>query len=368
MGGLEKMLLEFARQADRERFDLRFISLTDRGDLGGAIEKAGWPVVTMANPLGFRPRLIMRLAWLFRCWQIDVVHTHDDRPLIHGALAGRLACVKSVIHTRHGQSPRLTRRQTFLVNLASRLLDQFVCVSEDGARRTIQHGVAAHRVRAIWNGIDLDRFAYAGPSPGGPIVTVARLSPEKGIENLVRAAAVLVRRIPTLRFEIAGDGPCLAGLKQLAHELGVAEKVRFLGQIEDVAGLLGRASLFVLPSLSEGVSLTLLEAMARGLPVVATRVGGNVEVVVDGCTGHVVSAHDPQALAIALERLWTNPAPARNMGMAGRQRVEKHFDIRRAIAAYEALYTHCDLMDAKRAMPLPRGAQVPFAFSSNGRP
>jgi glycosyltransferase involved in cell wall biosynthesis len=367
MGGLEKMLVEFARHADRERFDLRFISLSGRGELGDTIEKAGWPVIALGVPTGFRPGLVYRLAKLFRQWQIDVVHTHDDRPLIHAAPAGRVADASCIIHTRHGQSPRLTRRQTLLVRLAARFLDHFVCVSKDGARRTIQHGVSANRVRTIWNGIDLDRFPYVGPCSGGPVLTIARLSPEKGIDELVRAIALVVRQLPTLRVEIAGDGPCLANWKRLVKELNVVEHIRFLGQVQDVAGLLARASLFVLPSLSEGVSLTLLEAMARGLPVVATSVGGNMEVVVEGRTGHLVPAQDSAALAAAIQRLWLDPALCRSMGVAGRRRVEQHFDIRRVIAAYETLYSESLRVRGRPFAKLQRYTPAPFAFSSIGR-
>jgi glycosyltransferase involved in cell wall biosynthesis len=337
VGGLEKLLVEFARHADRERFLLRFVSLTTRGVLAEDIEAEGWPVTALHAPAGFHPGIGLDLARLFRRWKIDVVHTHDERPNIYAAPAARLAGVRRVVHTRHGQRPWLTRRQRLLVRMASRLTDHFVCVSRDTARLSVEQGVPASRVRTIWNGIDLARFSYAGPCADGPIVTVARLSPEKGIEGLVRAAALALCRSPTLRLEIAGDGPCFSELARLALQVGVADRVRFLGQVRDVPGLLARASTFVLPSESEGVALTLLEAMARGLPVVATRVGGNCEVVVEGETGLLVPARDPTALASALLRL-RDPGIAFAMGQAGRRRVERFFDVRRMVAAYESLY------------------------------
>lgn len=337
MGGLEKLLVEFARHADRRRFDLRFVSLTDRGDLADEIEAVGCPVVSFSAASGFRPRLVFRLASLFRRWRIDAVHTHDDRPLIYAAPAARLARVRRAIHTRHGQSPQLTSRQRMLVEVAAHLVDRFVCVSEDAARLTIQAGVSPRRVCCVWNGIDLERFAYAEPKADGPMVTVARFSPEKGIEWLVRAVAA-VRAQDRLQLEIAGDGPCLPGLRRLVEELGLTDHIRFLGQVSDIPSLLARASLFVLPSLSEGIALTVLEAMACGLPVVATRVGGNCEAVVDGCTGLLVPPRDPAALAAALLRLHADPATSRAMGQAGRQRVEEWFDIRRMVATYESLY------------------------------
>jgi glycosyltransferase involved in cell wall biosynthesis len=338
MGGQEKLLLEFARHADRPRFALRFVSLSTRGVLAEDLESCGWPVAALEEPPGLRPGLVLRLAGLFRRWKADVVHTHDDRPLIYGVPAARLARVPCVIHTRHGQSFWITLRQTALVNFAASLTDRFVCVSEDSARLTVRHGVSAEKVGSIWNGIDVSRFAYAGPNPQGPVVTVARLSPEKDVGNLIRAAALVAQEDTGFRLVIAGDGVCLPALKQTAEELGLGEQVRFLGQVRDIPALLGTASLFVLPSLSEGVSLTLLEAMARGLPVVATCVGGNPEVVVHEETGLLVPARDPAALAQAVLRLRRDPDGCRRLGLAGRRRVESLFDIRRMVARYEALY------------------------------
>ena len=131
---------------------------------------------------------------------------------------------------------------------------------------------------------------------------------------------------------------CAADLEGLAAELHIQANVRFLGEISDVPSLLARASLFVLPSHSEGISLTLLEAMARGLPVVATKVGGNAEVVVNGETGFLVPPNDPSALAHRLRQVGMDSDRCQMFGRAGRRRVEAHFDIRSVLAAYERLY------------------------------
>lgn len=338
MGGLEKLLVEFARHADRRRFSLRFVSLGHRGILADDIEACGWPVTATDQPDGLRLSLVLRLARRFSHWHADVIHTHDDRAHLYGTLAGRLARIPRLIHTRHGRSPHLTRRQKLLVGAASRWIDHFVCVSEDIAGLSVQSGVRADRVRSICNGIDVQRFAYHGPQPGGPAVLVARLSPEKDIETLLRAVALVVRQDPDFRLEIAGDGPCMPSLRQSAASLGLDEYVRFLGQVRDVPALLARAGMFVLSSLSEGISLTLLEAMASGLPIVATRVGGNPEVVRDGETGLLVPPENPDALAKTLLRLRGDRDTCVRFGAAGRRRIEARFDIRRMVAEYELLY------------------------------
>jgi glycosyltransferase involved in cell wall biosynthesis len=339
VGGQEKLLVEFARCADRRRFDLHFVSLGGRGVLADDLESQGWPVTTLDEPTGFRPGLVLRLARLFYQLGIDIVHTHDERPHIYGAFAARLACVRRLIHTRHhGMADRLTPRQAVLVRLAARLSDWFVCVSTDSARQAVKQGVSPCIVRTLHNGIDLMRFDPPAARDGGPVVTVARLSPEKDITTLLFAAKLAVAQDPSFRLEIAGDGPCAADLRRTASDLGLDGCVRFHGQVRDVPALLTRAGLFVLSSQTEGVSLTLLEAMACGLAVVATRVGGNPEVVADGETGLLAPPGDPAALAQAMLRLRRDNEERRRMELAGRRRVERCFDVRRMTAAYECMY------------------------------
>jgi glycosyltransferase involved in cell wall biosynthesis len=354
MGGLEKLLVEFARHADRQRHDLRFVSLGGRGLLAEPIEHCGWPVHALEVRPGLRPGLILRLAALFRRERPDVVHTHNTRALVYGGPAARLARVPRLIHTWHGLDLQGTRRENLLFRLAGRLPDRVVAVSEDAGRQLLRRGISEGRLRTLRNGIDVARFAYAGPRNGGPVVTVARLSPEKDIATLVRAADLVRRQQPGFRLEVAGDGPCLPELQALVDALALEGHVHFLGQVNDVPALLARASLFVLPSLTEGISLTLLEAAARGLPVVATRVGGNPEVVEDSLTGLLVPPGRPEELAAAILRLLGDPESARAMGRAGRERVEEHFDVRRMVAGYEALY-----QEGRRQPPRVAGHALP---------
>ena len=292
--------------------------------------------------------MIFRLARWFRRQCCDVVHTHDDKPLLYGSLAAKLARVRRHIHTQHhGLLPQMTPRQRKITAWAARLTDSFVCVSQNGARHMEETGFPAKRVTTLWNGIDLKRYPYRGPHAGGPVVTVARLSPEKDIANLLRAVAQIIPSAPNFRLEIAGDGPLGTELRHLATDLRLDDHVRFLGEVDYVPGLLGQARLFVLPSRTEGISLTILEAMASGLPVVATDVGGNPEVVVPGVTGFLASPGDPVALATNLLHLWNNPDEGRLLGQAGRRRVETHFDIRAMVTRYEHLY--CQTRTVKSA-------------------
>jgi sugar transferase (PEP-CTERM/EpsH1 system associated) len=339
IGGQERLLVEMARHRDVARFDWTVVVFGRRGVLADALEASGVRVMVLAEPAGFRVGLWRRLARMFRAEHFDIVHTHDDRPLIYGMPAAWWAGVPRRIHTQHhGRLPGISWRQRILIRRAARCAEHFVCVSADSARYMIEQGIGKERVRTIHNGIDLTRFAFQGPSDDGPIVTVARLSPEKDVANLLRAAARVVAEQPASRFEIAGAGPCRAELLQLTAELKLAEHVIFHGEVRDIPALLTRARLFVLPSQTEGISLTLLEAMARGLPVVATEVGGTPEVVEPGVSGMLVPAHDPDALAQAVLAFFADRERGRQMGRTARTRVENCFDIRTMTKQYEALY------------------------------
>lgn len=359
IGGLERLIVDLARGSDRDRFEACVVTLGAPGRLAAEVEALGWPVHPLHARPGLSPRAVFRMARLFRRERVGVVHTHSEGPLLYGTAAARLARVPRVVHTRHhGPDLGRSRRVLALMALAARWVDRLVCVADDGARHAVAEGVPASRVLTVWNGIDLDRFGYLGPAPDGPAVVVARLDPVKDHPTLLRAVGLARRAGSDLRLEVAGSGSSEAELRSLAESLGLADAVRFLGAVDDVPSLLGRARLLVLPSRMEGISLTLLEAMARGLPVVATRVGGNPEVVVDGETGHLVAAGSPEALADAMLDVWNDPEAGRGLGRAGRARVEAHFDVRRTVGRYEAIYQGRDLETAAETTARPRLAEA----------
>jgi glycosyltransferase involved in cell wall biosynthesis len=356
---MEKLLVEFARHADRTRFDLRFVSLTTRGPVAEELEALGWPVAALNIPSGLRPGLVWRLASCFREWRTDIVHAHNTKPLIYAAPAARLAGVHKIIHTRHGQRMNASRGQNTLFRWSARLAHAAVCVSHDSAACSRAEGLAPSKVHTIWNGIDTRRFTCRGSVAGGPAVMVGRLSREKNVETLFDAAALVAAQEPGYRLEIAGDGACLAALRRQATALKLENVVTFLGNVRDVPQLLQRASMCVLSSLTEGISLTLLEAMSSGLPIIATQVGGNPEIVADGITGLLVPPRDPQMLAEAMLHLWRSPADRMRMGIAGAIRVREYFDVRRMVAQYERLY-----IGRRPAQDSPMGLALPSLHQS----
>lgn len=338
VGGLEKLLVEFARLADRRHFDLHFVSLAGRGALADEIERRGWPITSLNEPTGLRPGLVLRLARCFRRLRPDVVHSHNPRAVVYAAPAARLACVPRVVHTRHGQHVEAPFRQRLLHSLATRAVDRVVNVSADSARFSEREGLPRWKSCTIRNGIDVLRFRYTGPRADGPAVFVGRLATAKAVDVLLEATARAVQAEPSFRLEIAGDGPCRDDLVALADRIGLAGHVRFLGVVSDVPGVLARGSQFVLSSLSEGIPLVALEAMSVGLPVVATSVGGLPEVVEDGETGLLVPPRDPEALARAMLRLYRDPDLCSELGRTARARALALFDVRRMVAEYEDLY------------------------------
>lgn len=346
-GGLERLLVDFARFHDPEQTEMQFVALRDVGQPAVEIRECG-SVVHELQARGGRFNSIRRLAKLFREIQPDIVHTHNAYPHFHATLAARWAGVPGVVHTRHGQRYGESWRLRWEFRLASRFADQIVAVSEDAARLSrLQDRIPGDKIHCIWNGIDTARFSYRGPADSPVAISVARLSYEKDFPTLLRAVRIALALVPNFKLRIVGDGGERHRLEQLAAELQLGSAVEFLGERRDIPELLSQAGFFVTSSLTEGISLTLLEAAAVGLPILATRVGGNPEIVIDGVTGRLVPSACPERLATGIVELCRLQPMWRDMGQQGRQRVLEHFDARQMIGHYELLYA--DLMKQKTA-------------------
>jgi|SRR6516162_7102669 glycosyltransferase involved in cell wall biosynthesis len=340
IGGLEMVVLNLARYADRRRFDLRVLCLEESGILAPRIESLGVPVESVGPPSLSRLRRLIRLSIRLGQMQPHILHTHNMMPHYFGAAAATVARVPVLIHTKHGRNnPELPRR-VMLNRWASYLSSRVVAVSEDSAdvARKIER-VPDGKLTVIRNGINLEGFPpHHRQSAGKRVINVARLNFIKDQATLLRAARLVADADPEFRLDIIGDGPARGELLALREDLSLGDRVCFLGERMDVAGCLAACDLFVLSSETEGLSLTLLEAMAAGLPIVATAVGGNREVVVEGETGLLVPAKSPQALAHAIRCLLCDPARLLRMGRAARAQVEKEFDMRQVVVKYETLY------------------------------
>lgn len=344
-GGLERLLADIARHHNPEECCPEFVALREVGRFADEIQGQGCRVHVLktAGRLG----QIRQMVRLFRAGQFDVIHTHNTYPHIYASIAARLAGIPVVVNTRHGQRAGHGWKSRTQFRWASHLVDRIVAVSDDAARLCVEvDRVNSEKVIRIWNGIDVDDFQFAGPKPFPTAISVARLSPEKDFPTLLRAVAIAIQKVPELLLKLVGDGSERPRLEQLVRELGIEKHVEFLGERKDVPTLLTQAGFFVTSSVTEGISLTLLEAMAVGLPVIATAVGGNVEIVDAPRTGRLVPASDPNRLAESIVDLCRHSSKWPEIGLAGRARVAELFDVRRMVADYESLYRA--LLSAKR--------------------
>lgn len=339
-GGLERLLVEMSKHIDRDKLSFDFVSLCGESKPALELRDLGFQV----DSFGFdgskgKLKLLKRLRQHFVAGQYDVVHTHNTYPQFYAAPAARFAKVPVVINTQHGRGCGPGSKAAWQFRIANRFTDCVVGVSEDATRLCQgQDRHSAAKMRCIWNGVDLQRFQYFGPVDELHAVSVARLSPEKDFPTLIRAIALVKQRQPNFRVTIVGDGKERPSLEQLAVELDVADRITFAGEQSDIPTFLRQAGFFVSSSRTEGISLTLLEAMGCGLPILATAVGGNPEIIDDGRTGRLVPSENPEALADAIDQMCRDQEMWRTMGELGRDRVERHFSLRSMIDRYSALY------------------------------
>ncbi|MDC0749467.1 glycosyltransferase [Polyangium mundeleinium] len=352
-GGLERVVLDLVQGMDRSRFDPMVVALDEPGELAPRLASMDVPLRLLKRGQGLDPSVIGELSELFGREGIDLVHTHNPRPHVHGALAALAARRVTgkrprVVHTKHGRNYPDDLGRVIANRMASALSDRIVAVSDDARRVAleIERG-SARRLVTIRNGVDTraykpgdaPRARQALDVPAGVLHVgcVARLSAEKDHATLITAFARVRTSHPGAQLTLVGDGAERASLEALVKKFGLQGAVSFLGHRDDVAALLPGFDLFALASRTEGTSLTLLEAAAAGLPIVATRVGGNPEVVADGETGLLVPAGQPAALADAIGSVWARPDRAR-MGAAGRALVEERYGMGKMLSAYETLY------------------------------
>jgi len=349
-GGLENGVVNLVNTTGR---DLRhvIVCMTEAGALRARLTP-GVEVVALGKRPGQDVGAFLRLIGLLRRLRPAVVHTRNWAAF-DAIPAARLAGVRVLVHGEHGREASdpdgRNRRRNRIRRLLAPLVSHFITVSRDLERWLVEDvRLPARKVTTIVNGVDLARFgqgdrrgarAQLGLPPDATIVgTVGRLDPVKDHAGLLRAFAGLGTAHPDALLLIAGDGPCRDELARLAGTLGLGERVRLLGDCRDVPGVLTALDLFVLPSIAEGMSNTILEAMASGLPVVATRVGGNPELVEEHVTGRLIRSRDPGVLAEAMAVYLDDPHVRAVHGKAARQRALERFGLERMCEGYVDLY------------------------------
>jgi glycosyltransferase involved in cell wall biosynthesis len=349
-GGTEHLVVEMCRRLP-PRFDVSVCCLDDEGAWAPGLRARGVEVIALHRQAGFRPGIGRAIARLAAERSVSLLHCHQYSPFVYGVIAARWNRRLKMVYTEHGRlsdAPPSMKRK--LVNpLLSASGGAIVAVSEELRQYMIASCFPASRVSVVRNGIPplamatgLDRIrarrALGLDGEALVFMTVARLDPVKDLQTLLEAFAVVRRGQPAARLVIVGDGPERQALAARARHGDLAGAVDFTGYTSEVRGLLPAADVYVSSSISEGISITILEAMAAGIPIVATAVGGTPEILAGSRGGILVPSRDPDGLATAM--LWLAGDAARRdaMGAAARVRLTEAFTMERMIDDYAATY------------------------------
>lgn len=357
-GGMKNHLIDLVRRTDKTRFDVT-VACPPNSQLWDSLYEMNIklipiPLVGEISPAKDYAAIRILIKHLHNT-KTSILHAHSSK----GALVGRLAAVVArtpvVIFTAHNsifyeEWPGWKKRLFASVEkFLARFTDRIITVS-DALKQEIMEmeGLPSKQITTIYNGIEVDKFTGKSdplhirksmniPELGPVVGTIARLAPQKGISFFLKAASLLKEY--QVNFVIIGDGPLEESLKQEAVDLGLQGRVTFTGRREDISDILSTLDIFVLPSVTEGLPLTILEAMAAGKPIVATRVGGIPEVIVDGKTGIIVPPKDPEAMAVALASLLGGREKMAKIGLAGQKLVKDKFTIDTMVERTMNLYS-----------------------------
>jgi sugar transferase (PEP-CTERM/EpsH1 system associated) len=357
-GGLENGLVNIINRMPEARYRHAIVCLTEAGEFANRITRPGVPVISLYSGQGHSFGMYWQLWKTLRALNPTIVHTRNLATLEAQIPARLLSGVKTV-HGEHGRDvfdlEGKNRKYNLLRKIIRPIVGRYITISKDLKRWLMETvGVSKRRVVQIYNGVDLEQFHPGSAKqvdlpPAGflsaesfVIGTVGRLAAVKDQTTLIRAFKLLLDADPAygndLRLIIAGDGPLREELEALISELGVARFVWITGDRNDIADLLRLFDLFVLSSLGEGISNTILEAMATGLPIVATDVGGNPELVQEGVNGRLIPGEDPAVLASRLQECIGDREQLRRMGTASLEKVKTQFNWQNTVERYLSVY------------------------------
>jgi len=353
IGGAEKFVLSLCRGHDRSRFEAMVCVLFSGGTVSDQIAREGYDVTALNMANGFDIFRALRLISVIRSLRIDIVNIHGQNPL--GKLCSVLSGAPVIVHTDHGTtvgSPVERRQRVVLFNrLLTPFIDHFIAISQ-GMKKSLQlrERVPEYKTTLIYNGVDVDaiskvlcnkkkfRDSLNIPSNVPVLGTVGRLVHAKRYPLLLKSLSVLNNQHIEFVAVIVGDGPERGALEALAKRYNLDGKILFLGQRDDVIQLLGNFDVFVFSSGGEAFSITLLEAMAKAMPVVAFDVEGVNEAVVSEKTGYLIPFGDVDGFARKVKLLLKSPALAQQMGQNAFERARTHFSLSQNIEKLEALY------------------------------
>ncbi|MDP3181876.1 MAG: GT4 family glycosyltransferase PelF [Desulfobaccales bacterium] len=339
-GGTQRQALELARRLNPSRFQTEVWLMKAGDDLAPLARGWGVPLVWLSRREEVGPVCLANLWRRLKREAPDVLLLLTVVPNIWGRILGRLAPGPVIVGNCRGGAAPKRQHERWLWPLADHIFCNSLALK---ARLTNHYAVPSHRLTVIPNGVDTDFFKppAAARRPGPPrVLSIGRLVPDKDHDTLIKAFRLVATEHPQAELWLVGEGPREAALKKLVQESRLSDKVRFLPGQADVRPLMHQASLLVLSSIAEALPNVVLEAMAAGLPVVATRVGGLPEVVMPGETGWLVPPRDIPALAAGMSHLLADPKTRRAFGLAGRKRVEREFSFMAMVRSHEEVLLH----------------------------
>jgi len=347
------LLLELAKRINRDRYEIAVCCLREGGPYEQRFKDIGLDVKNFNMKTMLDIRIIPRLIKFIKEKKVDAVHSALLPADVYGIISARLAGVPLIFSTIHNVDYYRQERKYFLYRAADRLSLRFathiVAVSKAVENFISQWPELRSNITTIYSGIDSQKYKVnidarnykteLGLQSEVPTVGVTvRLVREKGLEFLLEAASYVLEGGRQVQFLVVGDGPLKGKLESHAKKLKIEHNVSFTGFREDIPQILAIIDIFVLPSLSEGLPVSVIEAMCSGKPVIATNVGGIAEVVVDGETGVLIPPKDSKILAEAITELLDSPEKRKRMGELGRQRALNHFCIEKMVENYEKFY------------------------------
>ncbi|SEA45023.1 Glycosyltransferase involved in cell wall bisynthesis [Desulfuromusa kysingii] len=352
VGGAERLVYDMVRYPEFADNPPIVCCMDSLGDLGQKLQAEGYKVYCKGRKQGFDFEMIAWLRAIIKVEQVEVVHAHQYSPLVYATPAAFLAGRKKVVYTEHGRfyPDRKSWKRTLINPLLALGVDHLVSISAATAEAMATYdNFPRKRIQVIHNGInctamnpDFDIVAkkrdLALDDKSHIIGTAARLNSIKNIPMMLRGFKLVLQFHPDCCLVIAGQGEEEEQLKIMAFDLGIAEKVKFIGLRFDLPEIYQMFDVFLLTSFSEGISVTLLESMASRVPSVVTDVGGNGEVTQDGITGYLVTCDNDDHLAQRINELLHNPALAKKMGAAAQKRVNETFSVVNMMNNYMQMY------------------------------
>ncbi len=353
IGGLEIMVVSLLERLDHSRYRPSICCYDSLGSLSQGLPEKGIGVHLLRRRPGIDYFYPFKLAKYLKKSKIKILHLHNPTALFYGTLAGRIAGTPCIIYTEHGRDFSSSFKVRIANSLLCKMVNRVVVVAEHGKRYLVEHeGVDERRIFKIYNGIDSQKF---GRTHSGKLIRsglglhdnqsiigiVARLDPIKNHTCLIRAMKIIATRLPEAVLLIIGDGLLRTELESLTANLQLQDHIKFLGARSDIAELLSVMDVFVLSSLSEGLSLTLIEACAAAKPIVATDVGGNPEIVKHQSNGLLVPSDQPETLAKTIAEILNDKEKARLMGEFGRKKFQEEFTLNTMVKKYEHMYESC---------------------------